>query len=583
MAANDNTAVSINGSTVATLSKGQVHEQIIDGQSRITSTGPVLVTQFSNGSDFDQVTSDPFMVIVPPAEQYLAAYTFATPATGFDPNFVNVVTPTSAIPGLTLDGAPVSAAAFSAIGSSGFSGAQLPLTAGTHRMVGTQPFGITVYGFADYDSYGYPGGLNLAKVAEATSLTLTPPTQSRAVGEQACVQATLLDNTSTGILGARIDFTVTGTNPTSGFAFTDSAGSAQFCYSGASAGGDTVQAAAGALSATASVTWSSGTTPPKPTSTTYGGATTVQYSDPLAVSGTLLNIDASPPTPIAGQQLAFALGSQSTSGATNASGVASGSITVNQLPGAYSVSSAFAGTTEYSASSDNDAAQVTKEDCTLALTAPLTVQVGSPVNVSAVLDELDATKGDRSGKSVVFTFIDGASVAATSTGVTAANGTATAAPLLAPGAYSVTANFAGDGYYQSCASDTAVTTVEATVATGAKVTGGGWITDGARTSFGFNVQTLNGVTSGQLQVRAGKSRFHGPVVTALAVTKPTAIWSGTGRWNGVDGYTFTVTVTDGGTKKSGTSDAITLTIKDSSAVIVYTATGSLKGGNIRIH
>ena len=32
---------------------------------------------------------------------------------------------------------------------------------GTHTISSSVPFGITVYGYANYTSYMYPGGLNL--------------------------------------------------------------------------------------------------------------------------------------------------------------------------------------------------------------------------------------------------------------------------------------------------------------------------------------------------------------------------------------------------------------------------------------
>jgi len=35
---------------------------------------------------------------------------------------------------------------------------------GNHSMSGTMPFGIQVYGYGQYTSYWYPGGLNLADI-----------------------------------------------------------------------------------------------------------------------------------------------------------------------------------------------------------------------------------------------------------------------------------------------------------------------------------------------------------------------------------------------------------------------------------
>jgi hypothetical protein len=159
LAGADGTEVRINGTLEATLNAGQFREQIIDGRSVIETSQPSLVGQYSNSSDYDDVTSDPFMMIVPPIEQALNHYTFSTPGAGFGINYVNVVAPDSIVGNILLDGLAINPALFSPIGATGFSGAQVPVTVGSHTITGPQPFGIHSYGFASYDSYGYPGGM----------------------------------------------------------------------------------------------------------------------------------------------------------------------------------------------------------------------------------------------------------------------------------------------------------------------------------------------------------------------------------------------------------------------------------------
>ena len=122
----------------------------------------------------------------------------------------------------------------------------------------------------------------------------------------------------------------------------------------------------------------------------------------------------------------------------------------------------------------------------------------------------------------------------------------------------------------------------------AKITGGGWISVGTgNTNFGFNViQDVTGL-KGQLQVRSkgGKDRFHSTSVLTLTLTSANAgTWTGTGRWNNVAGYTFTVSVVDNGTSgKKG--DTISIVIKSPTNVTVFTTGGAspLKGGNIVVH
>jgi len=160
IASQDNTTVDINGTTFI-LDRGEVDDRILTTMSVIISNEPIMVAQYSNSSSFDGVLSDPFMMLLPPYEQFLSSYTFSTPATGFNDNYVNVVAPNSAVGDVTLDGFLVPAALFSPIGVSGYSGATLPINLDSHSISSSEPIGIHSYGFARYDSYGYPGGLAL--------------------------------------------------------------------------------------------------------------------------------------------------------------------------------------------------------------------------------------------------------------------------------------------------------------------------------------------------------------------------------------------------------------------------------------
>jgi Ca2+-binding RTX toxin-like protein len=260
VAAQDATAVRINGSLAATLNRGQVWQQIVDGQSQITADKPILVAQYSNGTTYDEVTSDPFEMLIPPTEQFLPSYTVSTPATGFSGNYINVVAPTSSIGSVKLDGTVVPAASFTPIGTTGFSGAQLTVELGSHTVTGSLPIGVFSYGFDSFDSYGYPGGMSLAPVATVSSLTLAPPTETLSVGQNGCVTATVKNSLGEPVSGVRVDFTRDGANPGQGFSFTDDAGHAQYCYDGANGGDDAIVATLGALNANAAKTWTGGGT-----------------------------------------------------------------------------------------------------------------------------------------------------------------------------------------------------------------------------------------------------------------------------------------------------------------------------------
>ncbi|MDT8282571.1 MAG: hypothetical protein RQ982_07110, partial [Gammaproteobacteria bacterium] len=149
-------------SEVATLNQGEFFETVLTDFTEIVATGPILVTQYSPGQAFDNVETDPFMMLIPPNEQFLQSYTFATPENSFNKHFVNIAVPTTAVSSVLLDGVALDASLFSLISGSDLSGAQIPLTEGSHTLTADQTFGIYVYGFNSFDSYGYPGGMALA-------------------------------------------------------------------------------------------------------------------------------------------------------------------------------------------------------------------------------------------------------------------------------------------------------------------------------------------------------------------------------------------------------------------------------------
>lgn len=162
LASQNQTEIRINGELVSTINAGDYYETILAKSSVINTSSPALVAQYSAGQSFDGVISDPFMMLVPPSEQFLKNYTFSAleESLGFVNNFVNVVAPTPDVKSIFLDGKLVDAGLFKPIGKSGYSGAQIPVSEGSHSIISTTPFGIYVYGFGRFDSYGYPGGMN---------------------------------------------------------------------------------------------------------------------------------------------------------------------------------------------------------------------------------------------------------------------------------------------------------------------------------------------------------------------------------------------------------------------------------------
>ncbi|MBU1243677.1 IgGFc-binding protein [Myxococcota bacterium] len=182
VAAEDDTVVTFSPDTIAaprTLAAGEWVEVIPPPQQHfgITADKPVLVARFMVGQNYwttaQDASGDPSMGLVVPVEQFRDEYRFTTPPS-FPASWVNIIVPADMLSGdtLTLDQTTVlTLADFTVIGDTGFALAQLPLTAGipagSHHLVASREslrFGIEVYGFANYTSYLYPGGLDLYQI-----------------------------------------------------------------------------------------------------------------------------------------------------------------------------------------------------------------------------------------------------------------------------------------------------------------------------------------------------------------------------------------------------------------------------------
>jgi hypothetical protein len=72
---------------------------------------------------------------------------------------LNIIAAQSAITNTVVDGSHIAATNFVAIGTSGYYGAQITVTNGVHKVTGSQPAGVEVYGWGGYDAYGYFGGI----------------------------------------------------------------------------------------------------------------------------------------------------------------------------------------------------------------------------------------------------------------------------------------------------------------------------------------------------------------------------------------------------------------------------------------
>ncbi len=135
---------------------------------------PLMVGAFLSGQGsveanpaFGSHAGDPAYFLVPPEEQFRSEYSFLTPPTYFVSYITIIIQPgfTIKLDGVDLD---LSDFDFEVLEEAGITRAHIPVEPGPHYVTSQNqiPFGLVVYGYDDYVSYAYTGGLNLTKLNE---------------------------------------------------------------------------------------------------------------------------------------------------------------------------------------------------------------------------------------------------------------------------------------------------------------------------------------------------------------------------------------------------------------------------------
>ena len=202
------------------------------------------------------------------------------------------------------------------------------------------------------------------------------------------------------------------------------------------------------------------------TTLTYTGDTTGVYHHTAHLSAAFVLKGTS--VPITGQLITLTLGTQNCTGTTNTSGIASCSLTLNQVPGPYTVTASFAGSGNYQASSaPGQPFTINQEQTTTTYTGPTLIADGVPTSFSAVLKEDVGTP--ISGRTIQITLGTGGTAQTCTTGPTDATGSASC--TITPNqlfATTVDADFLGDSYYLPSSNSAATAlnvTSEVTVST----------------------------------------------------------------------------------------------------------------------
>ena len=173
----------------------------------------------------------------------------------------------------------------------------------------------------------------------------------------------------------------------------------------------------------------------------YVGDTSGEYTDGVTLAANLTVKGSS--TPIPNATVNFKLGSQTCSDETDLAGHAECKITLDQVPGGYTVEASYAGDLAYHSTSDSEDFTLEKEQTALTYGGATTKDYHDPFTASGTLldDEGDAV----AGRTVAFTL--GASDGCTATTNGSGVGSCSVTPSQAAGTYSVVSAFAGDNYY----------------------------------------------------------------------------------------------------------------------------------------
>lgn len=208
VASEDKTLLTFNGGTgTAMINRGEVFEiPTLSGPVAITSTHPILIGQYMHSSiEIARAHGDPALAIIYPFDQFDSSYTFiSVQNNAYSDNFINIVITPDGVKDITLDGKQLAASLFKPIGGTSYYYAQINLDdpnnafqpgQGAHIIRSSVPFGITVYGLGEVDSYAYPGGTSIKVLSSAVE----------------CGQQTLED-----MLGTTVAFSISAPCPNPG-------------------------------------------------------------------------------------------------------------------------------------------------------------------------------------------------------------------------------------------------------------------------------------------------------------------------------------------------------------------------------
>ena len=165
-AAGNGCVLTLDGTVIATLQKGQTHEfHLPSGPAkRLLCSQPASVGLYVSGRNYGGTPGDPAMVMLPPVEQgvcHSSFYAINTVLTHH--HYANIVTRTENVAGMMLDSVDISSQ-FTPMDTL-YSYAKVPLAQGVHSIDNTQgTFIAHFYGLGADESYAYVAGMSARKL-----------------------------------------------------------------------------------------------------------------------------------------------------------------------------------------------------------------------------------------------------------------------------------------------------------------------------------------------------------------------------------------------------------------------------------
>jgi hypothetical protein len=179
LACSDSTQIKINGVNRAMIKAGEFYWETITSPKEIESNNPILIGIFkytagNSGATFP--LGDPFMMLIPPKEQFLRTCRVNN-IQSWEKNqgdnlyykvyleqHITIVAETDATDSIYVDGVQVMPTEFSTINTGTYSFAHISVDDGVHSVSSREPVGVYIYGYGRANSYGYIGGMDFRKI-----------------------------------------------------------------------------------------------------------------------------------------------------------------------------------------------------------------------------------------------------------------------------------------------------------------------------------------------------------------------------------------------------------------------------------